>query len=80
MWVSDTTLAKEHEALMEENLKNAVRIDKHNKPIYSIGQPIKKVSCLKRLNFNLSRSFSALRFFLSVSPLTLSFAFILNDV
>ncbi len=55
VWVSDTTLAKEHEALMEENLKNAVRIDKHNKPIYSIGQPIKKVSCLKRLNFNLSR-------------------------
>lgn len=55
VWVADTTIARQHKAIMENNLKNAIRIDRHNNPVYVKGITVKKPSCTKRLGLNLSR-------------------------
>ncbi|MBL7831309.1 MAG: phosphatidylserine/phosphatidylglycerophosphate/cardiolipin synthase family protein [Saprospiraceae bacterium] len=55
VWVADTTLAKQHKLLMEENLKSAIRIDKHNKQVVSEIPDAKKLTCKKKMSLFFSR-------------------------
>lgn len=55
VWVADTTLAKQHEAIMERNLERAIQIDKHNDPIWREIPEAKPLSCKKKVQLNLWR-------------------------
>lgn len=56
VWVADTTIARYHTRIMEQNLQHALRIDKNNNQVkHRMPDDTKKLTCRKRTSLFINR-------------------------